>query len=63
MNHPSKCPQCGNRTYVMETRTMQTTIRRRRECPDCKTRCTTHEITEDEWRILRMKVANHAKNN
>ena len=37
------CPHCNIGTYVKQTRTGKHSIRRRRECPNCQKRFTTHE--------------------
>ena len=44
-----RCPQCGARdTRVVDSRDLEeaATIRRRRECPSCQARFTTHERVE-----------------
>ena len=30
------CPKCGGKTYVVETRTNDESVYRRRKCKDCK---------------------------
>lgn len=44
-----RCPQCGTRdTRVVDSRDLEdsATVRRRRECPACNSRFTTHERIE-----------------
>jgi transcriptional repressor NrdR len=38
-----KCPYCQGASHVVDTREVASTIRRRRECGDCRQRFTTYE--------------------
>jgi transcriptional regulator NrdR family protein len=40
-----KCPSCGNRSKIIDTRETTTTVRRIRECIKCKSRWTTWEAS------------------
>ncbi len=40
------CPTCKTKTRVMETRTLQSTVWRRRDCPSCEKRISTFELPE-----------------
>lgn len=40
-----KCPACGHRGAVLDTRETETTVRRQRECISCRARWTTWETT------------------
>jgi len=40
-----KCPQCGNRSGVVDTRETESTVRRIRQCIKCETRWTTWEAS------------------
>ena len=44
------CPNCGSKTYVVDTRYIDRyggSLRRRRICYHCKQRFTTYEVTSD----------------
>ena len=43
------CPKCGGKTMVIDSRMYQDErgVRRRRYCPKCEERFTTHEMTDD----------------
>ncbi len=50
-----QCPYCGSKdTRVLETRVSKTghAIKRRRECLNCKSRLTTHEVLELEYPMI-----------
>lgn len=38
------CPVCGGKTHIVDSRSDGETVRRRRECLECKHRFTTKEI-------------------
>jgi transcriptional regulator NrdR family protein len=42
-----KCPQCGHRSIVYDTRETETTIRRARRCIKCGNKWTTFESCEN----------------
>ena len=48
------CPNCNssNKSHVVDTRRHPDSVRRRRECPDCGHRFTTHEIAASELEKL-----------
>ncbi len=51
-----RCPDCGDDdTRVIDSRAADGVIRRRRECPQCSGRFTTHERVEDrvQWVVKR----------
>jgi transcriptional repressor NrdR len=51
-----RCPACGcDDTRVIDSRASDGVIRRRRECPDCSGRFTTHERVEErlQWVLKR----------
>ena len=53
-NRPTNCSNCGAcEVRVMETRSNNRAIRRRKECLACKHRETTYEISQEEYRQLR----------
>jgi len=37
------CPECKNKSYVLETRQRKKYMSRRYECPNCKQKFITHE--------------------
>ena len=41
-----RCQFCGSETKVIDSRPVDETIRRRRQCPDCEKRFTTYERVE-----------------
>ncbi len=41
-----RCPFCGYKTIVIDSRTSDDKKRRRRECPQCGKRFTTYEVVE-----------------
>ena len=41
------CPLCGGKTHITDSRSDGETVRRRRECLECKHRFTTKEIDID----------------
>ena len=57
-----KCPVCGSKTTVLETREMHdnTVSRRRRTCDRCDTRFNTFEMFEDLWASVRRHAPAHA---
>lgn len=44
-----RCPNCGKKTKVQETRPHKTFTLRYRKCPACKVRFRTREILDDEF--------------
>ena len=42
------CPICGTNSYVKESRHVEKSIRRRRECPSCGARFTTREYFQED---------------
>ena len=46
------CPVCNTNSYVKESRKIEKSIRRRRECPSCGTRFTTREYSQEDLRII-----------
>lgn len=48
-----QCPKCkSNNIEMRDTRPSNGSIRRRRMCLDCKTRWTTYEVTEEDFKFL-----------
>ena len=57
-----KCPRCLSEDHsVIETRSIDQGIRRRRECKSCQARWTTYEITHEEHRKLNWIQDQYAK--
>ena len=62
-----KCPECGNEeSYVIDSRSTQTEIRRRRECNYCRHRFTTYESCRRSavatlWQTIRPKLMENIK--
>ncbi len=59
-----KCPYCSHKeTDVIDSRDTEdlTSIRRRRECPNCEKRFTTYEKMEDLGMIIIKKDGRHEK--
>ena len=53
-----KCPNCGlvdNKGRVLDSRHINNTIKRRRECSHCNGRWTTFEVVEEEYFTQRNK--------
>jgi len=44
-----RCPKCHTKTEVLHTYASDLRVRRRRECPACKRRMTSHELTDEAW--------------
>ena len=40
------CPRCGKDAEVLDTRTINGSVRRRRGCPSCGYRFTTYEVSD-----------------
>lgn len=56
-----KCPECGlmdEANRVIDSRPFKNTIRRRRECSECKHRWNTYEVTEAEFSSARIPKKN-----
>jgi transcriptional regulator NrdR family protein len=47
-----KCPECGNRSAVIDSRETEITVRRQRECVTCKRRWTTWETIVSPETVL-----------
>ena len=59
-----RCPRCNTETYVIDSRpTPADEIRRRRQCPECKYRFTTYEITSVAKAILEQGVRMYERKN
>lgn len=51
------CTRCGSDMAVNDTRKHEGRVKRRRECPVCGMRCTTHEIVvEGSWAAVRQPL-------
>lgn len=51
------CPKCGSLTTVSDSRTNdKDQIRRRRECPKCKFKFTTYELSYNDLRTMEGKI-------
>lgn len=56
------CPKCGGATFVKDSRPDEDTIRRRRECAECKYRFSTVEIDIDYYeKCLKGTVRNETE--
>jgi len=44
-----RCPKCHTKTEVLDSRTSDLRVRRRRQCPACKRKLTTQELTDKDW--------------
>ena len=54
------CPECGYNTYIIDTRIRpDETIRRRRQCVECKYRFTTVEVPMDKYEKKRYQQASY----
>ena len=47
-----KCPQCGTKSSLIETRPNSKGVRRRRQCPHCDYRFKTQEVDIAYWQIF-----------
>lgn len=47
-----KCPKCGSRSEVIDSRETENSIRRRRGCIKCSSRWTTFEMSAGDARAL-----------
>lgn len=57
------CPICGGKTHMVDTRPTEDSVKRRRECVECKHRFSTVEIDADYYEILTKGTKrNEAKN-
>lgn len=55
-----RCPKCGScNMYIVDSRSDDTTVRRRRECSDCGHRYSTLEITETEYTFLKHQLVDN----
>lgn len=53
-----KCPKCGcENLAVRDSRPVDGSVRRRRECIACYHRFTTYEIDEKRWLVLSRIIA------
>lgn len=48
----SKCPKCGKRTKVYDSRIVRNRLIRYRQCPDCWIRYKTIEIDYEVWAVF-----------
>lgn len=46
------CPICGGETHIINSRPSEDSVRRRRECTECKHRFSTVEIDSDYYAFL-----------
>lgn len=46
-----KCPKCGNKARVVQSREMSATVYRRRQCDECGQRFTTYEMCGGEQEV------------
>lgn len=44
-----KCPYCGGKTKILESRQQIERFKRRHECFECKKRFSTYEITKEKY--------------
>jgi transcriptional repressor NrdR len=44
-----KCPFCGKRSKIIDSRQKKDYYFRRHECPACKKRFTTHEVYDKDY--------------
>ena len=54
------CPKCGSSTIVLESRPSGGSLRRRRECIECKNKFTTYEV-DYNWYLCIKKMAEALK--
>lgn len=47
-----KCPKCGSKTFIFDSREKDNRMWRRRMCDTCGYRFTTEEITEEQYSAL-----------
>lgn len=45
------CPKCRTRSNVVDSRLVRGAVKRRRECPSCGCRWTTHETADASMQI------------
>lgn len=45
------CPECRTRSNVLDSRLVRGAVKRRRECPKCGRRWTTHETADASMQI------------
>lgn len=48
------CPKCRSKSFVLETRSSNDMVRRRRECPACDHRWTTLEAFDTDTQVAKL---------